>query len=422
LIWTVDSGGSLHGAVRVPGDKSISHRALFFNALAVGPAKVTGLLQAEDVGCTAAAVQALGATLHTRGDVTVIRPPPRLKSPDGPIDCGNSGTTMRLLSGLLAAEAVSAVLVGDASLSARPMARVSEPLRRMGATIAGPHDGRLAPLHIHGPVDRVVHHELTIASAQVKTCVLLAGRRVGVSVREPRQSRDHSERMLRAMGAELSTVKGALHLLPCLRLEPVDVVVPGDISAAAFWLVAASIVPGSDLMLPGVGLNPTRTGVLSALLAMGADIEIDERQGGAEPIADLRVRHAQLHGVNISGDLALRCLDELPVIAVAAAFAEGETRITDAAELRHKESDRIARTAAGLRAMGVEVQELPDGLVVQGGSPRGPCEIDATGDHRIAMAFAVAGCVAGPVRIAGAHSVRSSYPDFPSTLEAVRDS
>jgi 3-phosphoshikimate 1-carboxyvinyltransferase len=264
-------------------------------------------------------------------------------------------------------------------------------------------------------------HELPVASAQVKSCVLLAGRRVGVWVREPRQSRDHTERMLRAMGAVLHEEDGGYRLEPVDQLNPVDVLVPRDLSAAAFWLVAGCITPGSDLRLDAVGVNPTRAGVLDALLAMGAQIEVRPIDGHVEPLADLRVRHTQLKGAVIDGELALRCLDEIPVLAVAAAFAEGTTVIKDAGELRLKESDRIERMVAGLRSLGVQVEALPDGMVIEGGRPTGVGRVDAHGDHRIAMAFAVAGAAApGGVRIDGAGSVSSSYPEFFATLAALR--
>jgi 3-phosphoshikimate 1-carboxyvinyltransferase len=265
-----------------------------------------------------------------------------------------------------------------------------------------------------------VDHVLPVASAQVKSALLLAGLSCGVSVREPARSRDHTERMLRAMGADLEERDGALVLSPTAALDPVDVDVPGDLSAAAFLLVAASLVRGSEVTIEGVGVNPTRTGVLDVLQAMGADVELRPRRSDPEPIADLVVRAAPLRATDIAGELALRSLDELVVLAVAAAFAEGTTRIRDAAELRVKESDRVARVAAGLRSLGVEVVEHPDGLDVTGGRPRGPARIDATGDHRLAMAFAVAGLVARDVEVAGADSVRSSWPSFADDLDRLR--
>lgn len=420
--WTLEPGGPLRGTLHVPGDKSISHRALLLNLLADGPSRIAGLLDSEDVAATASAVRALGAELQAVDGALVLTPPARLVEPTDMVDCGNSGTTTRLLAGLVAAEDLTVVLTGDASLRRRPMARITTPLRTAGVQVVGRDGGGRLPLAVCGPASRRVAHDLPIASAQVKSSMLLAGRRTGVAVREPRPSRDHTERMLRAMGAPLVEREGWLHLDPIVSLAPLDLTVPRDVSAAAFWLVAGAIVPGSDIVLPGVGVNPTRTGVVDALRAMGADLTVQAGEGRGEPVADLRVRHGGLRGVRIDGDLALRALDELPVLAVAAAFAEGETVIADAAELRVKESDRIARTAALLRALGVDVEERPDGMVIQGGTPSGPALIDATGDHRIAMAAAVASAAVGPVTIDGADSVGSSYPAFPRHLEALRGS
>ncbi len=423
----VEPAGSLRGAVEVPGDKSVSHRALLLNALATGTATVWGLLDSGDVRATRAAVTALGASVTAREGATVVRASGVLTEPAGVIDCGNAGTSMRLLAGVLAAEPFFSVLTGDASLLRRPMGRVVQPLRRMGAWVDGRADGARAPLAIRGGALRPdTAHDLPVASAQLKSALLLAGRRVGVRVREPAPSRDHTERMLAAMGAEVARDDaGWLTLAPCARLEPVDVAVPGDVSSAAFWMVAACIVPGSDVVLRGVGLNPTRTGVIDALTAMGAEVEITPvDRPGAEPVGDVRVRAGGLRGARIDGELALRALDELPVLAVAAAFAEGETVIADAAELRVKESDRVARVAAGLRALGVGVEERPDGMVIDGRGPggvRGPALVDAAGDHRLAMAFAVAGLAApGGVSLRHAEEVASSYPSFFADLEALR--
>ena len=429
----VNPRGALRGSVRLPGDKSISHRALLLNTLASGPAHITGLLDSADVRATAAACRALGADIEVGLSGVTVRPPERLVEPADVVDCGNSGTSMRLLAGVVAAEPMHVVLTGDASLSRRPMGRIAHPLRALGAHIDGRDGGRLAPLSIRGPVQHALELDLPVASAQVKTAVLLAARRVGVTVGEPLQqgvgSRDHTERMLRRMGASLEGEGGRLRLEPVERLDPVDVDVPADLSSAAFFLVAASLVPGSEVLLHGVGVNPTRTGVLDALQAMGADIAVRPHPSPgehAEPIADLVVRSSVLRGARIDGALALRCLDELPVLAVAAAFAEGETVIADAAELRVKESDRIARTAAGLRALGADVEERPDGLLLGGGLTAGQMDadgiagarIDCTGDHRIAMAFAVAGLLRGPVHLAGA-DVSTSYPQFFADLEGL---
>lgn len=423
-VREVRPAGPLSGEVRVPGDKSVSHRALLFGALARGTTRVTGLLDSEDVHATREAVRALGVTVRHEADgsVSVVPPEGGLRAPVAAIDCGNSGTTMRLLAGLLAGAGLPATLVGDPSLSRRPMRRIAEPLREMGVPVQTSADGTPPVVLGAGEVRPGVRHDLKVASAQVKSCLLLAGLRVGVSVREPERSRDHSERLLRAMGATLREDALGLHLEPVASLRGLEIQVPGDLSAAAFWLVGGAIVPGSELILRGVGINPTRAGVLDALAAMGAAIEVRPvpSQGG-EPIADLVVRHGALSGTEIRGELALRCLDEIPVLAVAAAFARGVTTIRDASELRVKESDRIARVVAGLRALGVVVDELPDGLVVHGGHPVGPASVDASGDHRIAMAFAMAGAAcAGGVSIAASDSVGSSYPAFFDQLAEAR--
>lgn len=406
----------------VPGDKSISHRALLLNALADAPSRIENLLWSEDVAATARALRAMGADLEVEGTTARLTPPPGgLQEPGDVLDCGNSGTSMRLLAGILAARPFHAVLTGDASLRRRPMGRVTRPLREMGAAIDGRGDGTLAPLAIRGSALRAARHDLPVASAQVKSALLLAGLATGVAVREPHGSRDHTERMLARMGATLRRdADGWLVLDPCARLVPADVEVPGDISAAAFFLVLGAILTGSSITLPGVGVNPSRAGVIDALRAMGADLTVEPIEGEGEPRADLTVRAGPLRGTRIDGELALRCLDELPVLAIAAAFAEGRTVIADASELRVKESDRIARTVAGLRTLGVPCEEQPDGMIVDGGRPAGPGAVDATGDHRIAMAFAVAGLAApGGVQLTGADAIASSFPDFFDRLEAL---
>ncbi|HMV67427.1 MAG TPA: 3-phosphoshikimate 1-carboxyvinyltransferase [Myxococcota bacterium] len=415
----IAASGPLRGEIDVPGDKSISHRSLLLNALARGEARVRGLLPSEDVHATLAAVRAMGVTVE-EGDEIVVRATGALAEPGDVLDCGNSGTSIRLLSGVVAAEPMFTVLSGDASLRRRPMRRVLDPLRAMGARVDGRGGGDRAPIAVRGGELRPLDHDLAIASAQVKSALLLAGRRVGVRVREPARSRDHTERMLVGMGAPLREEGGWIVLDPCGDLRAIDVDVPGDPSSAAFWLVAASLVPGSEILLRRVGVNPTRSGVIDALRLMGADIRVEPvAQAGAEPVADLVVRHAPLRGARIDGELALRSLDELVVLGVAAGFAEGETMIADAAELRVKESDRIAEVAIGLRSLGIEVEERPDGMVIQGGRPRGPATVHARGDHRIAMAFAVAACAAGPIRVEGAATIATSYPRFLEHLEAL---
>ena len=406
----------LRGRVTVPGDKSISHRAVLLNLCAPGSSVLVGLSEGEDVARSLDVARHLGATLKCADDRVYMTAPRRFVSPSAPLDCGNSGTTLRLTTGLLACSDVRATLTGDASLRGRPMKRLSEPLNAMGGRVQREPDGSVS---VHGQTLQRYHHRTRIASAQVKSALLLAGRDAGVEIHEPRRSREHTERMLRRMGAPLATeADGGLVLSPGVW-SPVDVRVPGDISSAAFWLVAASIIPDSEIILNNVGLNPTRTGILDALLHMGADISV-EVDSTDEPMGQLVVRSSTLAGTTIDGDLALRSLDELPILAVAAAFAEGTTYIRDAGELRVKESDRIAATVEGLRAMGVLAEELEDGLVVQGGPLGQRGDIHAPHDHRIAMAFTIAGIAStSGCTITGAESVQTSYPDFFQTLDTL---
>ncbi|MCB9797561.1 MAG: 3-phosphoshikimate 1-carboxyvinyltransferase [Alphaproteobacteria bacterium] len=421
----VSSGRPFRGRIRVPGDKSISHRALIFNGLARGSARVEGLLDAADVRSTAACMRQLGVHI---ADGVVHGVGGRFAEPGDVLDCGNSGTSMRLLCGLLAAQPIFSVLTGDVYLRARPMGRVRDPLRAMGARIDGRSEGARPPLAIRGGGLTAGAWSNPIASGQVKAALLLAtlGAEGRLEYDEPARSRDHTERMLRAMGVRIEERprEGGPPTLICEGgqvPEAQDVVVPGDISSAAFFLVGASITPGSDLIIEGVGVNPTRAGVLEALLAMGADIErLDERVVSGEPIADLRVRAASLHGARIEGELIPRLIDELPVLGVAAAFAEGETVIADAEELRVKESDRIQATVKGLRATGGDADERPDGFVVRGRALRGGA-VGTHGDHRIGMAFAIAGCAAAQgCEVADTDNIDTSFPTFPELLERAR--
>jgi 3-phosphoshikimate 1-carboxyvinyltransferase len=408
----------LGGDVRVPGDKSISHRAVMFASLAEGVSRVTGFLEGEDTRATARAFAAMG--------VAIEAPSPSerivhgvgldgLTAPAAAIDCGNAGTGMRLLTGILAGQKFETTLVGDASLSRRPMRRVIEPLARMGARIDA-QEGGLPPLVVHGGHGLVgIDYALPVASAQVKSAVLLAGlyAKGETSIAEPHPTRDYTERMLAAFGWPISFGEGRASLDGGHRLRATDVVVPADFSSAAFFLVAASIVPGSDLLLRDVGINPRRTGLLDALKLMGADIRTENlRQLGGEPVADLRVRHAPLAGIDVPAALVPDMIDEFPILFIAAAAASGTTRVTGAAELRVKESDRIAVMAKGLRALGVAITETPDGAVIEGGAIGGG-DVDSAGDHRCAMSFAVAGLVAGgEVRIADCANVATSFPGF----------
>lgn len=414
--------------VQVPGDKSISHRALLLNALALrasgGSAVVRGLLESEDVMCTRVACGRMGVDAVRDGALwRLARTGP---ARGGAVDCGNSGTTARLLLGALAGltgpdgapEPEPYALHGDASLSRRPMRRVLGPLTAMGARVT-PDGAATLPLNVHPAPLRGIDHTSPIASAQVKSAVLLAG--LGAEgptrYREPEPSRDHTERFFRAMGARLGTDGAALVLQPG-PLAPVDVIVPGDISSAAFWMVAACIVPGARVRLPGVGVNPTRTGSIDVLRAMGARIDVAEH-AGVEPLADLEVAADGLRGTSVRGALIPRLIDEIPVLAVAAAFADGETVFADAAELRVKESDRIDAVVTGLRAIGAEAEATSDGLRVQGRGGAGlhAAVIESRGDHRIAMAFAIAGLRLG-MRLEDVGCVATSYPSFFTHLAA----
>lgn len=421
----VSPGRPLTGELRVPGDKSISHRSLIFNGIAHGQARVSGILGALDVCATRRCMELLGVQIDEDGqDLLVTGRGGVLAEPTQVLDCGNSGTTIRLLTGLLAGQDLYAVLTGDVHLRKRPMGRVTRPLGELGARFDGRDQGRLAPLSVRGGPLKVGSMTSKVASAQVKTALMLAtlGAEGVLDYSEPSLSRDHSERLFKAMGADLEMDgRGKLRLAAGQSLQAVDVQVPGDISSAAFFLVAATLTPGSDLLLRGIGLNPTRDGVLQALRGMGADIEVvDTWLSGGEEMGDLRVRYAPLQGTVIGGDLIPRLVDEVPVLAVAAACAEGETLIRDAAELRVKESDRLAATAQGLGALGAQVEEQPDGLRIQGGQLSGG-EVQSWGDHRIAMAFAVAGCVsAAPVLVHDTENVATSFPEFPQLLERAR--
>ena len=415
--WIATRGAPLHGELAVPGDKSVSHRAIMFGALAEGTTRVEGFLEGEDTRATAAIFAKLGVRIEApSAGVRIVHGVGLhgLQPPDGPLDCGNAGTAMRLLAGLLAGQRFDSVLVGDESLSKRPMRRVIEPLEAMGARIES-DDGR-APLRIRGgqPL-RGIDYALPVASAQLKSALLLAGLYASgeTHVREPHPTRDYTERMLAAFGASCAFVPGEAALLGGFPLQARDVSVPADFSSAAFFLVAASIVPGSDLLLRKVGMNPRRTGLLHVLRAMGADIaEENPGEQGGEPVADLRVRHAPLRGIEVPVGHVPDMIDEFPALFVAAARAEGATVVRGAAELRVKESDRIATMAGGLRALGIDVDETPDGATIHGGTLHGG-EVESRGDHRIAMAFAVAAQVAaGEVRIGDVDNVSTSFPGF----------
>ncbi|MCX7596875.1 MAG: 3-phosphoshikimate 1-carboxyvinyltransferase, partial [Fischerella sp.] len=386
IIQRPASGLSLRGRIRVPGDKSISHRSLMLGAIAQGETQIQGLLLGEDPCSTASCFQGMGAEISPLNTELVRVKGVGLGNLQEPVDvlnAGNSGTTIRLMLGLLASHPGRFFTVtGDSSLRARPMSRVVKPLQQMGAEIWGRKGNSLAPLAIQGQVLKPIHYHSPIASAQVKSCILLAGLMTEgqTTVTEPALSRDHSERMLRAFGAKLDIdpETNSVTITGPAQLVGQTVIVPGDISSAAFWLVAGTIVPDSELVIENVGVNPTRTGILEALAMMGADIQLlNEREVAGEPVADLRVCSSRLQSSTIAGDIIPRLIDEIPILAVAAVFAEGTTVIKDAAELRVKESDRIAVMAQQLNKMGAKVTELPDGMEITGGTPLVGTDVDS---------------------------------------------
>lgn len=416
--WTASRAGPLRGHLRVPGDKSVSHRAVMLAAIADGTSVITGFLAGEDTLATARVFAQLGVSIEFAHDGRVAVHGVGLhglRESVAHLDCGNAGTGMRLLAGLLAGQRFDSVLFGDASLSQRPMARVVDPLTRMGARI-DTSAGGFPPLRIHGGSKlRGIEHRLTVASAQVKSALLLAGLYADglTTIHEPTPTRDYTERMLQAFGVDIDFAPGHASLGAPERLQATDIDVPADFSSAAFFIVAACIVPGSDVVLEAVGMNPRRTGLITALQLMGATIDVSNtRDVGGEPVADLRVRAAQLHGIDVPVELVPDMIDEFPALFVAACCATGSTRVTGAHELRVKESDRIATMAAALRALGATVDETPDGACIHGGALGGG-DIDSHGDHRIAMAAAVAAqCASGEVRIDGVANVATSFPGF----------
>ena len=422
----VQSGAALRGRARVPGDKSISHRALLLGSIAAGKSHVGGFLPSADCLATLDAVRALGVEVqeHTSTELTVHGVGLHgLKEPGDVVDCRRSGTTMRLLAGLLAGQPFLSVLSGSAQLRRRPMARITEPLRGMGATVLGRDSGRLPPLVIQGGELRGTDYTLPVASAQVKSALTLAALYASgtTRLRVPGPARDHTERMLAAMGAGITTVEGMVEIEPGCSLQPVDVTVPGDFSSAAYLLVAASLLPGSELTVEAVGVNPTRTGLLDLLRAMGADLAL--HQGcvvGGEPVAQIAVRSAELSGVEVGGDLVVRAIDEFPILAVAATQARGETVVRDAAELRVKETDRIATTVRELRRLGAAIEPRPDGFVVHGPTALAGALVDSHGDHRLGMALAVAGLLAqGETVVHNVGCIADSFPGFAHTLASL---
>ncbi len=425
--WVIQSQGTLQGKITIPGDKSISHRALMLGALAAGETTIKGLLLGEDPRSTANCFRAMGAQIselntdHVQVQGIGLG---QLQEPPEVLDAGNSGTTLRLMLGILASHPHRLFTVtGDASLRSRPMGRVVKPLQQMGAHIWGRQDNTLAPLAIRGQALQPIHYHSPIASAQVKSCLMFAGLMTTgqTIITEPALSRDHSERMFAAFGADVAvdsetcsvTVTGPA------QLHGQAIIVPGDISSAAFWLVAAAIVPGSDVWIENVGVNPTRTGVLDVLQQMGAEMTLaNQRLVAGEPVADIHIKYSQLRGTVIEGAVIPRLIDEIPILAVAALFAQGVTTIRDAKELRVKESDRLTAMATQLQKMGARISEQPDGLEIQGNASLQGAEVESFGDHRVGMSLAIAALNAkGITTLYQAQAAAISYPNFVATLK-----
>lgn len=429
-VLTVTPAAPLRGAVAVPGDKSITHRALILGAIARGTTRIRHGLEADDCRATQAACAAMGVPIRRMGDEIQMEGVglQGLAAPAQPLDCGNSGTTMRLLLGVLAAQPFTATLIGDPSLSQRPMARVTHLLRTMGAAIEGGQHGNFAPLTIRGGPLNGLTHRMTVPSAQVKSALLLAGLAAQgeTVITEPILTRDHTERMLAAMGGSISVIGDptdgrTITLQGGQALTAQTFEIPGDLSSAAFWCVAAAVVPGSSVTVRDVGLNPTRTGVLEVLQAMGARVTVTPSEDQAwEPRGTVTVSAAPLRGTTIAGPLVPRLIDELPILMVAAAAAHGRTTIRDVAELRVKETDRLCSMVSNLTALGARVAVEGDTVLVDGPAAFRAGTVPSFGDHRTAMAMAVAGLTAsGPVRVEDTACIRTSYPEFSDTLRAL---
>lgn len=420
--FNVQPGGALNGSVRVPGDKSISHRSVIMGSLALGESRVSGFLEGEDSLRTLQAFRDMGVTIdYQPGGTLRIQGVGMngLKEPQNDLDLGNSGTGMRLLAGLMSGQSFASSIVGDESLHARPMGRVIKPLRQMGAEISGTAEDK-PPLNIAGSRGlKAISYSTPVASAQIKSCLLFAGLYAeGVTeVIEPGITRDHTERMLRGFGVEIESHKNTVRLKGGQQLQAADIEVPADISSAAFFMVGASIAPGSDVLLEHVGINPTRTGIIDILRLMGADISLQqERLVGGEPVADIRVKYAGLQGIDVPQELVPLAIDEFPALFVAACSASGVTRVSGAAELRVKETDRISAMVSGLSRMGAQIEETPDGAIIQGEQPLDGASVESFGDHRIAMSFAMAAMVASSeMRILDCANVNTSFPQFVQT-------
>lgn len=418
--------GALRGEITVPGDKSVSHRSVMFGSIAGGITEIHNFLQGADCLSTISCFRKMGIVIDNQGDTVLVhgRGMHGLQKPDGILDCGNSGTTTRLISGILCAQDFAVTLTGDASIQKRPMKRIVDPLSRMGARIRSLHDNGCAPLEITGSPLHGIHYLSPVASAQVKSAILLAGLYADGETRvtEPELSRNHTELMLSRFGADVHTEGTTAVIRPAKELYGQKVLVPGDISSAAFFIAAGLLIPGSEILIRNMGINPTRDGILKVCRKMGADLTLlNENRDSGEPVADLLVRSSRLHGTTIGGAVIPTLIDELPMIAAMACFAEGETIIRDAAELKVKESNRIDVMVKNLSAMGADVEETADGLVIRGGKPLHGAVIDSRLDHRIAMTFAVTACLAeGETEILGAECVNISYPEFYRDLERLK--
>jgi len=413
----------LHGEITPPSDKSISHRAVMFASLAEGTSTISNFLQAEDPLRTLEAFRQMGIEIDDTDKNRIIvkgKGLHGLSAPADVIDCGNSGTTMRLMSGVLAGQSFSSVLTGDEFLLQRPMGRIITPLSEMGANIVPEKEG-FPPLNIKGETLRPVKYNSPIASAQVKSAILLAGLYCNgrTTVTEPAKSRDHTERMLNSCGADITTNDLEVSIEGTKELTPFDITIPGDLSSAAFFIVAALIIPGSEIVVRNVGINPTRTGIIEILQIMGGEISLQsEHEVSGEPVADIHVKHSKLSGADIGGDLVLKAIDEFPVLCIASAMAKGMTKISGAEELRVKESDRIASMSTELKKMGVHVEEFKDGLAIEGSEKINSATVQSHGDHRIAMSMAIAGLtVKGETTVENTECVNTSFPGFTDLLD-----
>lgn len=420
----IHPGQALRGVIRVPGDKSISHRALIFGALADGVSEIRGFLPAGDTLATLGCIRALGVQVDRHDDTTLTvygRGLRGLRQPDQPLDCVNAGTGIRLLAGVMAGQPFPSVLDGSEQLRRRPMKRITEPLRLMGANVEE-NEGR-APLHFGGAYLKGITYEMPVASAQVKSCLLLAGLFADspTTIVEPGPARDHTEGMLRAMGADIRKAGNRVTITPVERLHPLNWTIPADISSAAFPLVAGLLVDGAEVVIEGVGVNDTRTGILDALAMMGAVVhQSNVHEEGGEPVADLLVRSTPLHGTNIKGDLVVRMIDEFPILMVAALHANGITEVSEARELRVKETDRIAVMAAELRKLGAVIEEHPDGFVIEGPQRLQGAVVDGHDDHRVAMSLTIAGLLAeGETIVEDARCAHDSFPGFVETMQSL---